>query len=115
MRDLLAQIRNVLHERAAARHVQHLHAAADRQNWKPAPARGANQPELEQVYLRLGRPKLGVRRGAVRGRLDVGPTRQTYAVETIDDRLQPTRRKRREDDRDPSGLGHGVEIADTER
>ena len=44
--------RDVLHERAAAGDVQHLHAAADREDRQVARARRAHQRDLELVALR---------------------------------------------------------------
>src|SRR5436189_3197136 len=114
MMNLPAQVRDVLHERSAARDVQHLHPAADCQDRQSPAARSARQAKLEYVNLWLGWAELGMRVGAVASRLQVGSAGQADPVKAVDDRLEPPRGQRREDHRNASGGGDGFEIGNAE-
>ena len=59
-------LRQMLHEVAAARDVQHLEAAADGEHRHVARERAFEQRKLAAVALGLRASRLGVRRGAVR-------------------------------------------------
>jgi hypothetical protein len=62
---------NVLHERAAEGDVQHLHAAADREDVQAGPDRGARQGDLVRIPALFRRQIGGVGRLAVQGGIDV--------------------------------------------
>jgi hypothetical protein len=74
----------VLHEVAAERHVEQLHAPADRQQWQVPVQRGLQRVELRLVPLRP--QHRGVRSGrlSVPGGVDVGPTGDDQSVEPRD-------------------------------
>ena len=85
----------VLVQAAAARHVQRLHPAADREHRHLALVGPARDRELDEVELRPRRPQL--RRGALRVGLgiEVGPAREAEAVDLVEqgvDRVGPERR-----------------------
>ena len=69
-------VRQVLDERAAAGDVHDLHAAADAEERQVALERARGQRELEGVPLGHGAGRLGMRLGAVGGRVQVGPAGQ---------------------------------------
>ena len=74
----------VLVQRAAERDVHHLHPAADREHGQVAIERRAQQRDLEAVALGHGADRLGVRRGAVAGRIDVGSAGEDEPVEAVE-------------------------------
>jgi hypothetical protein len=71
----------VLVERPALDHVQHLHAAADPQHGHVALQRACAQGELEAVALGTRAARLRVRTCAVARRVDVGAAGQDQGVE----------------------------------
>jgi hypothetical protein len=62
----------VLEEIAAASDIQHLQAAADRENWHVPRQRALEQRELGPVALRPRASRGWVRLGTVRPGLDIG-------------------------------------------
>ena len=87
----------VLHERAAARHVERLHAAADGEDRQAAPLGRADERQLERVDLPLGRPERRVRRLAVGRGVQVGAAGQQQTVEPRDEQVDDLGQQRRED------------------
>ena len=73
--------RDVLHERAAAGDVQHLHAAADGENRQIARAGGRDEGDLELVARRIDVLDPLMRRLAVSRGLDVAAAGQQQAVD----------------------------------
>ena len=78
------EIVEMLGERPALDHVQHLHAAADAQHGHVALERARAEAELEAVALRPGRADLRMRLRAVGGGVDVGAAREDQAVEHVE-------------------------------
>ena len=78
------ELRQVLVERAAAGDVEHLHPAADAEQRHVALERAPRQRELEAVALGPGALRLGVRLGAVAGRVDVGAAGEDQPVEQVE-------------------------------
>ncbi len=74
----------VLAERPAAGDVEDLHAAADAEQRHVALDRPPRQRELEAVALGPGAPGLGVRLGAVAGRVHVGAAGEHQRVEQLE-------------------------------
>ena len=89
--------RNILDERAARGDVQHLHAAADREDGQIARARRHDEGNLELVARRIDLFQLLMGRLAVSRGLDVAPTREQ---ETSDARQRVPNAHRRIDDPD---------------
>ena len=88
--------RDVLDQRAAQRHVQHLHAAADRQERQVGVERAARASAISNA----SRPgsaasNVGVRRLAVERRIDVAAAGQQQAVDARQDVRRASRRRRR--------------------
>ena len=79
--------RDVLHQRAAHRDIEHLHASADRQEGDTAGHRGARKRDLEVVAAILGRLERGVRHFAVKRRIDVAAPGQHQSVDAREDLL----------------------------
>ena len=109
--DRAAEVGQVLVQRPAAGHVQHLHAAADREHGQAARYRPPREGQLEAVELGLGRPQLGMLGGAVVVRMQVRPARQADAVEAVEQLVHRAGAHRREDHRHRAGHTHGVEVA----
>src|SRR4051812_46612975 len=91
----------VLHEVAAARDVQDLDAAADREHRHVPLERRAQERELRRVPLRANAVRLRVRVGAVVGRIEVGAAGEDEPVERVE-RLLHGLRRRRHDERPPA-------------
>ncbi len=102
-RVLADHVGQVLMERAATGHVQHLHAAADAEDRQTASIRSADQGQLERVDPRLGRAELLVGAGAIGGGLDVGTAGQADAVHAVEERPDRLRAHRGNDHRDAAG------------
>ena len=77
----LAVVGQVLEERAAARDVERLGAAADAEDRQAGGVGVARDRQLEGVQVGLDRAELGVRLGAVGGGVDVRAARQADAGE----------------------------------
>ena len=75
---------DVLHQRAAARDVQDLDAAADREDRQVAAARLADERELELVARRIDVHHRRMSRLAVAGRRDVLAAGEQQAVDCVD-------------------------------
>jgi hypothetical protein len=102
----------MLDERPATRDVQQLHTAADGEQGEVSRERAVGQGELEAITLRHGLTDLGMRPGAVGGRIDVGASGE-------DQRVQPTEQLvgrlgggviRRQEDREPAGILHRAHV-----
>ena len=101
VRDLDADgVGDVLEERAAARDVEQLLAAADRQDRHPARVGAAQQLELEGVEVGLGRAERRVRLLAVGRRVHVGPAGDHQPAEAVEQRVDVLEVHRRQHDRD---------------
>ena len=81
---MVDQVRHVLVQRAAPAHVQHLHAAADRQQRHALGHGRAGDGQVPGVADRPGRLGLRVARLAVPGRIDVRAARHDQAVQVRD-------------------------------
>ena len=79
----------VLHERAAEGDVEHLQAAAHREDRAAQLQRPRQDGQLGGVALGARRAGARVGLGAVAGRVDVGAAREHHAVEPVDGR-RPT-------------------------
>ena len=77
--------RNILHERASARHVQHLDASTDRKDRQIGLEGQTNQLDFVLVASGFGRVESRVRRLAVDRRVDVAATSQQKPGRTADD------------------------------
>lgn len=75
---------DVLDERPAERHVQHLYAAAHAEDRQLALQRRTHQRQLERIPLRLGGGKQRMRILPVPVRLDVAPGRQHDRVDRVE-------------------------------
>ena len=73
----------VLVERAARGHVQHLHAAADAEQRNVTLEGAVSQGQLEAVALGPGAARRGVRPSPVRARIHVRPASQHEPVDQI--------------------------------
>ena len=93
----------VLVERAAARHVQRLQAAADGEDGDAARVRAAGDLELEEVELGLHGPELGVAALVVGGRVEVGAAGEADARQAVEQRLDRLDLQRRHHHRDAAG------------
>ena len=104
------EIRDVLHEIAAERDVQDLHAAADAQHGKPRTLeRGAHQYELEVVALVAHAVVRLVRVAAVVVGMDVAAAREDEPGDGVE-RLVHGAEHGRQDDRDATAASHGVDV-----
>ena len=92
------RIRQVLDQRAAPGHVEHVQAAADGQDRHTRLDRRAHQSQLEAVPAAVGDVGLLVRLGLVQGRVDVRSPGQHQPVEPRDQPGHAVRRNRRQDD-----------------
>ena len=99
--------RNVLHERASGGDVQHLHAAADREDRHIARDRLTRERDLEPIPLGV-HLCCRVRRFAIQGRVDVETAAQEQAVDAV----QALRGIVRgfENDRLAAGAFHGLDV-----
>ena len=79
----------VLVDPAAARDVQHLRAAADREHGEVPLERGAHQLELELVPRANDPAGLRMRLCSVEARIEVGTTREHEPVDRIERLLDP--------------------------
>ena len=102
----------VLLDRPARRHVQHLHAAADAEQRQVALERPVPERELEAVPLRTRSAGLRVRPRAVRAGIDVGAAGEDEAVEEVEQLVGRLGRGvvGREQQRDPAGALHGQRV-----
>ena len=99
----LAMVVDVLVQRAAARDVQGLEAAADAEQRQPARVGPAHERDLGRVDDAVGRPQVLVAVGrAVLERVEVGPAGEAQAVEPVEQRVDGARGLRREHDGDPA-------------
>ena len=110
----LAVALDVLVQRAAARDVERLRAAADAEQRHPHGVGGARQLELEAVELRLGRAELLVRAGAVGGGVEVRPAGEADAVEAVEQRGDPVV-QRRQHDGHAAGQFDGPHVGEPQR
>ena len=78
------QVGQVLMQRAAPAHVQHLHAAADGEQWHAQPQRVAGHGQVPGVPQRRGSLRPRVPRRAVPDRVDVRPARDHQAIQARD-------------------------------
>ena len=107
---------DVLHERAAALDVHELEAAADAEHGQLAPARLAQQRELEGVAdLPLGRRLVRalLELGAVERRIEVGAAGEHEAVDAVEHlaRILGAVGRRRQQDRHAAGQAHALDVA----
>jgi hypothetical protein len=79
------RVRQVLVQGATEGDVEHLESPADREQWEISVESGLDQDGLVLVAARPGAGGLGMRRGAVRGGVDVTPTGDDQAVEDVED------------------------------
>jgi len=79
----------VLDDVAAARHVQHLRAAAHGEDGHVPLQRRRQQRELRAVTVRHGAARLGVRLSPVRLRVEIVAAREDDAVERVERLLHP--------------------------
>ena len=105
----------VLLERAAQRHVEHLVAAADAEQRQAEVAGGAGQRQLEHVGVGMAAGDVGRGLGAVVLRVDVAAAGQQQAVESGHHLVDVVGIDARHDERQPAGAQHGVDIAPVER
>ena len=110
----LAVVLDVLVQRAAARDVERLGAAADAEQRQPGGVGGAGELELEAVERGLGRAEQLVRAGAVGDGVEVGAAGQADAVEAVEQRLQPVL-QRGQHDRHPAGQLDRAHVGQAER
>jgi hypothetical protein len=75
----------VLVKRSATRHVQHLHAAADRQGRRIGLCGLIDERKFELVALDSWRIRLGMRRLPVASWVDVGSARQDQGVDPAEE------------------------------
>ena len=104
----------VLDEVAAARDVQELEAAADRERRHVALERGLQQRQLARVAARLRRVGLGMRLGAVRARVDVRAAGEDDPVERVE-RLLDALLAGRDEQRPPSRALDRVDVVERDR
>ena len=95
----VADVRHVLVQRAAARDVEDLAAAADAEHREAERVRAADDGELEGVELRLHGPEPRVALGAVGGRVEVRAAGHADARQVVDQRRDPVVVERRQHDR----------------
>ena len=105
----------ILQQRAAARDVEHLQAAADRQHGQLARLGGADERDLEAVEVRLGGAEAGVGLGAVDRRVQVRAARQAQAAEPVEQGLDAVDVQRRDDHGHRAGTADRLRIGEAER
>src|SRR4051794_34949459 len=77
---------NVLDEGSTARHIQHLHAEADREDRNSSSFGGSDDQQIGFVFDGLDPAKVGMRFVAGAQRIHVGvPSGKQYALELLDD------------------------------
>ena len=111
----LAVVGHVLEERAAARDVERLGAAADAEDRQAAGVGMARDRQLEGVHVGLHRAELGVRLGAVGGRVDVRAAGQADAGQRLQQRGHQLQRQRRQHHRDRPGARERAHVGHAER
>ena len=100
----VGEVAEVLVQRAAARDVERLAAAADPQHRHPARVGELGERELVGVEVGLGRPELRVaRRLAVAVRVDVRAARQADPAQAVQQRRDRVVAERRQHDRQAAG------------
>ena len=109
--DLLGEM---LDEVAAAKHVQELEAAADRERRQVALERRLEEPQLACIAVGLGRVGRRMPVGAVVRRVDVDAAREDDPVEHVE-RLLDRVLARRHDERPAPGLLDGLDVVETVR
>jgi hypothetical protein len=106
------QLGQMLVQRAAARDVHDLHAAADPEHRQVALQRAAHERDLEAVALGDDADRLGMVLGAVGARVDVDPAGEHEAVEPVEDLvgIVDERRIGREQQRHRAGAMDGIDV-----
>ena len=92
----LGHVVDVLVQAASQGDVQHLHAAADAEQWHPSVHRPPGQVQLEQITAGIGiADGIGHLLSVVLGQ-DVAPTGEEQAVAYVQHIVQPTRHPRQD-------------------
>ena len=78
------EVRHVLVQRPAERNVEQLHPATDAEHGHVALERASDERDLRLIPFRHRALRLRVRLGPVRGRVDVGATREDQSVEPVE-------------------------------
>ena len=105
----------VLVQGAAARHVERLHAAADREDRHAGGVGLAQERKLEVVELGLGGSELGVDRRAVGARVQVGAARKHEPGHARHERPHALGLDRRQDHRQAAALVDRLGVVEAER
>ena len=107
-------LRQVLVQGAAARDVERLRTAADAEDRQPTRVGLPRQLHLESVELRLGGAQLGVSDAPVGSRVEVGPTGEQHAAETVEQGRDSIQLERWEHDRQSTCALDGTQIGHPE-